>query len=227
MVPSQTKNHEVYSQRTTQDSMDYKDRHYPYALDTIPEEDTDNVKNCISEKRVEKHQENYAEKCPRTPSPTSAKFNTKFKLNNINSFSGQAKRQASGASKNERTPSDFNEDSGSSLSKRRLINDDDEEREEEGTARRQKKKKVCCNCKKSRCLKLYCDCFGRGQPCSKECHCNNCLNTEAHFAERQEAMVSILDRNPSAFKPKIDRTATPEKVKIYNSKALILIIFEG
>jgi hypothetical protein len=77
------------------------------------------------------------------------------------------------------------------------------------------KKKVCCNCKKSRCLKLYCDCFVKGIPCAKECNCLNCLNTEAHVKERQEAMRVTLERNPSAFKPKVEKT---EHVKGCNCK---------
>lgn len=74
-----------------------------------------------------------------------------------------------------------------------------------------KAKKVCCNCKKSRCLKLYCDCFGRGEPCSKECNCVNCYNNDEHAKERQEAIQVIQEKNPSAFKPKIDLTDSPKK----------------
>lgn len=33
-----------------------------------------------------------------------------------------------------------------------------------------------CNCKKSRCLKLYCDCFAAGQYCKHTCSCQSCLN---------------------------------------------------
>ncbi len=34
-----------------------------------------------------------------------------------------------------------------------------------------------CNCKKSKCLKLYCDCFAAGVYC-QNCSCSCCLNTE-------------------------------------------------
>ena len=34
-----------------------------------------------------------------------------------------------------------------------------------------------CNCKKSRCLKLYCDCFAAGQYCKHSCSCQSCMNT--------------------------------------------------
>ncbi len=35
-----------------------------------------------------------------------------------------------------------------------------------------------CNCKKSGCLKLYCDCFNSGIFCNDSCCCNNCRNIE-------------------------------------------------
>ena len=59
-----------------------------------------------------------------------------------------------------------------------------------------------CNCKKSKCLKLYCDCFASGIGCSPECNCCDCSNHEDK-EERKLAIDAILDRNPNAFKPKI------------------------
>lgn len=61
---------------------------------------------------------------------------------------------------------------------------------------------VCCNCMKSRCLKLYCDCFAANQFC-RGCNCINCLNTLEAEDIRREAINTTLDRNPQAFKPKI------------------------
>ena len=72
-------------------------------------------------------------------------------------------------------------------------------------------KKVCCNCKKSRCLKLYCECFLNKLFCSG-CKCANCLNTKEHEEEREKAMQATLVRNPIAFVPKVSVTdpAAPE-----------------
>lgn len=67
------------------------------------------------------------------------------------------------------------------------------------------KKTVTCNCKKSKCLKLYCDCFAAGELCGPECNCCNCHNNEDHNDERNNAILSVLDRNPTAFRPKIDK----------------------
>jgi len=60
-----------------------------------------------------------------------------------------------------------------------------------------------CNCKKSKCLKLYCECFSSEKQCSSTCHCTNCMNNEEHAEERTLAIKTILSRNANAFKPKI------------------------
>ncbi|XP_037083848.1 LOW QUALITY PROTEIN: protein lin-54 homolog [Pollicipes pollicipes] len=62
-----------------------------------------------------------------------------------------------------------------------------------------------CNCTKSQCLKLYCDCFASGEFCNN-CNCTNCYNSLDHEEERQRAIRSCLDRNPYAFKPKIGKS---------------------
>ncbi|XAR70885.1 hypothetical protein NMG60_11027922 [Bertholletia excelsa] len=64
------------------------------------------------------------------------------------------------------------------------------------------KKPKQCNCRNSRCLKLYCECFSSGIYCDG-CNCTNCHNNIEHDAVRQEAVGVILERNPNAFRPKI------------------------
>eukprot|EP00798_Chlamydomonas_sp_ICE-L_P004604 gene4604-14797_t len=59
-----------------------------------------------------------------------------------------------------------------------------------------------CNCKNSRCLKLYCECFASGRYC-ESCNCVNCHNNRENEATRQSAVDAILERNPNAFRPKI------------------------
>lgn len=61
---------------------------------------------------------------------------------------------------------------------------------------------LCCRCQKSRCLKLYCDCFAAGQYCSG-CDCVACLNTVANETERQTAIDQTLEKNSGAFQEKI------------------------
>lgn len=68
--------------------------------------------------------------------------------------------------------------------------------------KKHQEKSVCCNCQKSRCLKLYCDCFAIDSYC-KDCTCVDCLNTIENEEIRKEAISSILEKNPEAFRPKI------------------------
>ncbi|CAM8938523.1 unnamed protein product [Rhodiola kirilowii] len=68
----------------------------------------------------------------------------------------------------------------------------------DGTPKKQKQ----CNCKHSRCLKLYCECFASGIYCDG-CNCNNCHNNVENDDARREAVESTLERNPNAFRPKI------------------------
>jgi len=63
-------------------------------------------------------------------------------------------------------------------------------------------KKRKCNCKQSRCLKLYCECFASGIYCN-DCNCQDCYNNKDHEQVRQEAVEATLERNPDAFRPKI------------------------
>jgi hypothetical protein len=62
-----------------------------------------------------------------------------------------------------------------------------------------------CNCKNSRCLKLYCECFASGAVCGPRCNCVDCSNhTRAGNAHRrQQAVQMTLGRNPLAFQPKV------------------------
>jgi hypothetical protein len=62
---------------------------------------------------------------------------------------------------------------------------------------------VVCNCKKSKCLKMYCDCFRLSEYCKQGCNCVECCNIEKFDAMRLAARKSIQDRNPEAFKPRV------------------------
>jgi len=60
-----------------------------------------------------------------------------------------------------------------------------------------------CNCKRSNCLKLYCECFAAGIYCRSDCNCVSCFNNISYENLRMEAVEAILDRNAMAFRPKI------------------------
>jgi Tesmin/TSO1-like CXC domain, cysteine-rich domain len=65
-----------------------------------------------------------------------------------------------------------------------------------------------CTCKKTRCLKLYCQCFGVRVYCGTNCRCLQCYNTKKHEKHRKEAMRNILSRNPGAFDIKFKKDPT-------------------
>ena len=83
-------------------------------------------------------------------------------------------------------------------------------------------KRKPCNCKNSKCLKLYCECFASGEIvhvvlfsahfdvsglyCEVQCNCHSCHNNVRFEWDRQAAVVSTLERNPHAFRPKITQT---------------------
>jgi hypothetical protein len=57
---------------------------------------------------------------------------------------------------------------------------------------------VGCNCLRTKCIKLYCECFANGNFCGKGCKCKNCNNNE-RFESRNKARTLVLEKNPTAF----------------------------
>ncbi|KAL0717665.1 hypothetical protein Bca4012_066987 [Brassica carinata] len=64
-----------------------------------------------------------------------------------------------------------------------------------------------CRCKKSKCLKLYCDCFAAGLYCVEPCSCQNCFNRPMHEDVVMKARRNVEARNPLAFAPKVVLTS--------------------
>eukprot|EP00978_Attheya_sp_CCMP212_P017046 scaffold45236_cov50-Attheya_sp.AAC.3 len=59
-----------------------------------------------------------------------------------------------------------------------------------------------CHCSKSKCLKLYCDCFQSGKICTLSCSCKECLNTATESGPqgaRTSTIHKILAKRPDAF----------------------------
>jgi hypothetical protein len=64
--------------------------------------------------------------------------------------------------------------------------------------------RTTCNCKKSRCLKLYCDCFAILKFCDATfCNCVSCYNNADNEDKRNEAIKSTKEKNILAFQTKI------------------------
>ena len=62
-----------------------------------------------------------------------------------------------------------------------------------------------CKCTKSKCLRLYCECFAKGMVCGVDCNCTDCHNTEDHRPLRELVIQETLEKNPYAFKSKYKR----------------------
>lgn len=61
-----------------------------------------------------------------------------------------------------------------------------------------------CRCLKSKCLKLYCECFAANVFCGSACKCTNCHNNEEHEdTTRKAAMAQKLEKRPEAFDGKV------------------------
>lgn len=92
----------------------------------------------------------------------------------------------------EQSTSDFSDPEFTPLKKSNKVQD------EEGATETYQK----CKCKKSKCLKLYCECFAAGDYCAN-CDCVSCNNTEDHEPMRTMIMNTVQSKSNSAFKPKI------------------------
>jgi hypothetical protein len=62
-----------------------------------------------------------------------------------------------------------------------------------------------CTCKKTKCLKLYCQCFSVKIYCGQNCRCLICHNLPQYDLERETAIRIILTRNPNAFETKFQK----------------------
>ena len=57
-----------------------------------------------------------------------------------------------------------------------------------------------CRCVKSKCLKLYCECFSSSVLCGPQCKCVDCNNTKSEVNGKiHKAKQSYLIRKPTAF----------------------------
>lgn len=77
-----------------------------------------------------------------------------------------------------------------------------------------------CNCKKSKCLKLYCECFSNEKFCVKNCNCFDCKNNVQNQDLRKKSMNSILIKNPNAFTSKVSTRKDVSPLRTLDQKTL-------
>ena len=56
-----------------------------------------------------------------------------------------------------------------------------------------------CSCKKSKCLKLYCECFKAQRMCGVHCKCADCHNSPRFADIRNKAIADTIAKKPRAF----------------------------
>ena len=56
------------------------------------------------------------------------------------------------------------------------------------------KKLFKCNCKKSKCLQRYCDCFANKEECGPFCNCLTCENNEDHRDEKEKRYKNLSEK---------------------------------
>lgn len=61
-----------------------------------------------------------------------------------------------------------------------------------------------CQCSRSKCLKLYCECFAKGKFCHPECGCTSCFNKAGEEQAIEAAKADIMKRDPQAFIKKLE-----------------------
>jgi len=75
-----------------------------------------------------------------------------------------------------------------------------------------------CNCKKSQCLKLYCECFANQNLCNADCNCQTCSNNEQNRDKLESAKSAALVRNPTAFRSKFELSADAQDADQHHSR---------
>ena len=56
-----------------------------------------------------------------------------------------------------------------------------------------KKRRLGCTCKKTFCLKMYCECFSQGKKCLEDCACLNCKNVEGFEEVIENAKMGVKE----------------------------------
>lgn len=76
--------------------------------------------------------------------------------------------------------------------------------------------KTRCTCRKTKCLKLYCECFATTGFCGPKCRCEDCHNKETLNELRQLIISETVGKNPLAFKSKFKKVDEKNIKKLHS-----------
>lgn len=76
--------------------------------------------------------------------------------------------------------------------------------------------KTRCTCRKTKCLKLYCECFAATGFCGPKCRCEDCHNKETLNELRQLIISETVGKNPLAFKSKFKKVDEKNIKKLHS-----------
>ena len=78
--------------------------------------------------------------------------------------------------------------------------------------------KTSCSCSKTKCLKLYCNCFSNSRKCGESCACVDCYNNDEYEELRLLIMKQIKQTNKNAFKDNSKKSLNNKGCSCSNSK---------
>jgi hypothetical protein len=82
-----------------------------------------------------------------------------------------------------------------------------------------------CRCKRSHCLKKYCECFQAGILCGENCKCHECKNFEG--SARLEAIVNHGSASGMNSPGGVGSPASVKKPRVNSARARVGGLFEG
>lgn len=82
---------------------------------------------------------------------------------------------------------------------------------------------ILCGCRKTKCLKKYCECFSRGENCKPSCKCVDCNNTELPQYSKKSTFcncqkIACLKKYCECFKSKRTCSDLCKCINCKNSK---------